>query len=80
MFNLLGVIGISGVIREFEFGGHFLEFDYFYMLLLTLALFVISLYFRFKNKLIPRITGIVFLLSYVSYMAWLAFSGENSIS
>ncbi|WP_395376095.1 calcium/sodium antiporter [Marinicella sp. W31] len=80
MFNLLGVIGISGIIREYEFDAHFLEFDYFYMLILTLSLFVISVYFRAKNKLIPRVTGIVFLLSYVSYMVWLYVSGENSIS
>ena len=80
MFNLLGVIGISGIIRDYEFDSHFLEFDYFYMLILTLALFVISVYFRVKNKLIPRVTGLVFLLSYISYMIWLYVSGENSIS
>ena len=81
MFNLLGVIGISGVIRNYEFDAHFLEFDYFIMLILTLALFAISVYFRAKKRLIPRVTGSVFLLSYISYMVWLYISaGENSIS
>lgn len=74
MFNLLGVIGISGVIREYEFSRDFLQYDYFYMLLLTVFLFLASVYFVLKDKLLSRIIGIVLLLLYVSYMIWLYVS------
>ncbi|MCF6300105.1 MAG: biotin--[acetyl-CoA-carboxylase] ligase [Proteobacteria bacterium] len=74
MFNLLGVIGISGVIREYEFSQDFLQYDYFYMLLLTVFLFLASVYFALKDKLLSRIIGIVLLLLYVSYMIWLYVS------
>lgn len=71
LFNLLGVIGISGIIREFDFSYGFLEFDYFFMLLLTLSLFFFSLYFRHKGKFIPKKVGLLYLFSYAIYMTWL---------
>ncbi len=71
IFNLLGVIGISGVIRAYEFSDDFLRYDYFFMLLLTVFLFLASVYFVLKDKLLSRIIGVVLLLLYVSYMIWL---------
>ena len=74
MFNLLGVIGISGLIREFEFSAHFIRYDYFYMLMLTVFLFLASVYFVLKDRLISRIVGVLLLVLYVSYMVWLYVS------
>ena len=74
MFNLLGVIGISGLIREYEFSAHFIKYDYFYMLMLTVFLFLASVYFVLKDRFISRVIGVVLLVMYVSYMVWLYFS------
>ncbi len=71
IFNLLGVIGISGVIRSFEFSPDFLKYDYFYMLMLTVFLFLASVYFVLKDKFLSRIIGVLLLLMYVTYMIWL---------
>lgn len=74
MFNLLGVIGISGLIREYQFTAHFIKYDYFYMLMLTVFLFLASVYFVLKDRFISRIIGLVLVLMYISYMIWLYFS------
>lgn len=74
MFNLLGVIGISGLIREYEFTAHFIKYDYFYMLMLTVFLFLASVYFVLKDRFISRVIGVILLLMYVSYMVWLYVS------
>ncbi|MCX7554624.1 calcium/sodium antiporter [Marinicella sp. S1101] len=74
MFNLLGVIGISGLIREYEFTAHFIKYDYFYMLMLTVFLFLASVYFVLKDRFISRIIGVILLVMYVSYMIWLYLS------
>ncbi len=74
MFNLLGVIGISGLIREYEFSAHFIQYDYFYMLILTVFLFLASVYFVLKDQFISRVIGVVLVLLYISYMVWLYVS------
>ncbi len=75
MFNLLGVIGISGLISEYKLSMHFIKYDYFYMLILTVFLFLASVYFVLKDRFISRIIGVVLLVMYVSYMVWVSFSG-----
>lgn len=74
MFNLLGVIGISGIIREYEFPAHFIKYDYFYMLMLTVFLFLASVYFVLKDRFISRVIGVVLLVMYITYMGWLYVS------
>jgi cation:H+ antiporter len=74
MFNLLGVIGISGLIREYEFTAHFIKYDYFYMLMLTVFLFLASVYFVLKDRFISRLIGVVLVVMYISYMVWLYVS------
>lgn len=74
MFNLLGVIGISGLIREYEFSAHFIQYDYFYMLILTVFLFLASVYFVLKDQFISRVIGVVLVLLYITYMVWLYVS------
>jgi len=74
IFNLLGVIGISGLIREYEFSAHFIRFDYFYMSLLTVFLFLASVYFVLKDRFISRIIGVMLVMMYITYMVWLYVS------
>ncbi|TDR18443.1 calcium/sodium antiporter [Marinicella litoralis] len=74
MFNLLGVIGISGLIREYEFTAHFIQYDYFYMLVLTVFLFLASVYFVLKDQFISRVIGVILVLLYITYMVWLYVS------
>ncbi|MCB1583342.1 MAG: calcium/sodium antiporter [Marinicella sp.] len=74
MFNLLGVIGISGMIREYSFTAHFIQYDYFYMLVLTVFLFLASVYFVLKDRFISRVIGMVLLVNYIIYMIWLYLS------
>lgn len=71
MFNLLGVIGISGLIREYNFSAYVIKYDYFYMLMLTVLLFLASVYFVLKDRFISRMIGVVLLLLYSSYNFWL---------
>ncbi|MCX7544603.1 calcium/sodium antiporter [Marinicella gelatinilytica] len=74
IFNLLGVIGISGVINDYEFSRRFLMFDYLYMVILTVFLFIVSIYFVLKDRFVSRLIGVILVLLYVSYMIWLFVS------
>ena len=73
MFNLLGVLGISATIKGYELPANFLSQDFLVMIDLTLALFVISLFYVVRRKPIPSYVGYMFILSYIVYMAWLSY-------
>lgn len=72
MFNLLGVLGISAIIKDYKIPDDFLSTDFLVMLDLTLALLIFSLIYVVKKKPIPRIVGFLFVISYVVYMIWLS--------
>lgn len=72
MFNLLGVLGISATIKGYELPANFLSQDFLVMIDLTLALFVISLFYVVRRKPIPSYVGYLFISSYVAYMLWLS--------
>ncbi|MFV0543852.1 MAG: calcium/sodium antiporter [Marinicella pacifica] len=74
IFNLLGVIGISGVINDYHFSRRFLMFDYLYMVILTVFLFIVSIYFVLKDRFVSRLIGLVLVLLYSAYMIWLFVS------
>lgn len=74
IFNLLGVIGISGLIQDHSFKPRFIQYDYFYMLVLTVFLFLVSVYFVLRDRFISRMIGVILLVLYVSYMVWLYMS------
>ncbi|KAA3649911.1 MAG: hypothetical protein DWP95_01810 [Proteobacteria bacterium] len=74
IFNLLGVLGISGVINDYEFSRRFLMFDYLYMVILTVFLFFVSIYFVLKDRFVSRVIGVVLVLLYMAYMTWLFVS------
>ncbi len=74
IFNLLGVIGISGVINDNTFSRRFLMFDYLYMVILTVFLFIVSIYFVLKDRFVSRLIGLILVLLYSAYMIWLFVS------
>jgi len=71
MFNLLGVLGISASIKTFKLPENFLSTDYLVMLDLTFALLIFSLIYVARNKPIPRLIGILFIISYCAFNFWL---------
>lgn len=77
MFNLLGVLGISAAIKSYELPENFLSTDYLVMLDLTFALLIFSLVYAARKKPIPRLVGIIFLISYCTYMFWTFQNGTQ---
>lgn len=71
MFNLLGVLGISASIKSYQLPTNFLSTEYLVMMDLTLALLIFSLMYVVKKKPIPRLVGVLFVISYFAYMFWL---------
>jgi cation:H+ antiporter len=70
IFNLLAVLPIPGLIAPLVIDSVVIERDYMTMLGLTIAL-VLIIGLSFRRGVIPRITGIILLASYVAYMALL---------
>lgn len=73
MFNLLGVLGLPGIIHPGGFLPDVLGRDFPWMIGLTLALFVMSYGFRGPGK-INRIEGGILFAAYCAYMTMLYFS------
>ncbi len=73
MFNLLGVLGLPGIIHPGGFLPEVLLRDFPWMIGLTLALFVMSYGFRGPGK-INRLEGGVLVAAYCGYMTMLYFS------
>lgn len=65
LFNLLGVIGISGIIKPYAVSDIAMSRDFLIMLLLTVFLFAIAFT---GNSIVKRHHGIILLLCFCSYM------------
>lgn len=73
MFNLLGVMGIPGVIHPDVIDAHALSRDYLVMLILTLVLYAII--YRFgKKRHISRGVGALLLAGYLGYLTVLIYT------
>lgn len=70
MFNLMGVLGIAGLVMPIQPEPELLYRDYSLMLVLTLLLFGLSYGFR-KKAVISRWAGLVLLGIYLSYQTYL---------
>lgn len=70
VFNLLGILGVTGVIRPLEFQPEILRLDIPVMLGFTLLLLPIL-----KDTRVSRPEGLLLFLLYASYMVWLARPG-----
>ena len=73
MFNLLGVLGIPGVISPINIAPEVLTRDYSFMIGLTIAMFFFAYGFK-KPGQINRLEGGILLGIYVAYMVVLYFS------
>lgn len=66
IFNILGVLGITGMMKPFAVSGTLVLFDIWVVFIVTLLLFMISL---FKRSL-SRAKGALFLCFYALYVLW----------
>ena len=70
MFNLMGVLGLPGLIHPSEFDPEVLIRDFPWMIGMTLAMFMMAYGFR-GQRCINRFEGGVLLLAFCGYMVWL---------
>ncbi len=75
LFNLLGVMGATAVIRDVPVPGGFLRFDLWVML----GVAALLIPFAFTKKGIGRSAGVVFLLAYAIYIM-AVFGGLSALS
>ena len=73
MFNLLGVMGLPGLIKPFSFHESALTRDYAVMFVFCVALFVMSYGFKRPGR-INRLEGGVLLSGFIAYMIVLYFT------
>lgn len=74
MFNLLAVVGIAGVIHPMHtLDPLVISRDWAVMLTLTLMLFVMAYRFGREGK-VSRFDGIILLIAYITYNAYLIYS------
>ena len=73
MFNLLAVLGLPGIIHPTVLEPEILSRDYFYMIGLSIALFVMAYGFKGQGR-INRIEGLILLIAYFVYLGLLYHS------
>jgi len=71
LFNVFSILGITAMIKPVPIDGQIAAFDIPFTL--GIAVLTLAVIFFFKN--VGRVTGGLFLLAYVSYIAWLYLSG-----
>lgn len=70
LFNILGILGVTAIVKPIPFGGRIAQMDVWIMLAVS-ALLVAVMMTRGK---ISRLEGGVMLALYLSYVFWLYFS------
>jgi len=73
MFNILGVLGLPGLIHPFSLPSEALGRDFGVMAILTVALFLMSFGINGPGR-INRLEGGTLFAAYVGYMGWLYVS------
>lgn len=74
IFNLLGVLGIAGLIGPTNFDMVLVSQDSMVMLALTVALIIFSIAWKKdRASIICRAEGAILLLGYLAYMGWLLY-------
>ena len=76
LFNILGVGGILGLVATIPVPAQIIEFDLWVLLASTLVLFPILV----LNWRVPRITGVLLLVTYIGYVWVQAFGVENAMA
>ncbi len=76
-FNILGVMGLPGIIHPAGFSPEVLTRDYPIMIILTIVFFVFAIGLRRGiDGGISRLQGFILLTSYLAYMVYLGFSAQ----
>ena len=66
LFNLLGIMGITAMVTDVPVPREFITVNLWVMLATTLMLIPVGI----MRTPINRLTGFVFLASYVAYITW----------
>ncbi|MEO1131960.1 MAG: calcium/sodium antiporter [Cyanobacteria bacterium J06639_1] len=72
VFNLLGVLGVAGLIKPLQVSSEMLRCDLPWMVLTVLLIFPLV----FSQRKITRLEGILMVGLYVLYMAWLVMRAK----
>jgi cation:H+ antiporter len=72
IFNILGVLGVAGIIKPLPISSIIINFDYYWMLAFSLLLIIFLL--PLKKSKIHRIKGIIFLALYFVYIYFLFYN------
>lgn len=67
LFNILGILGVTAIIKPIPLAGHIASFD----VPINLGVAVITFMIIYLAQRISRMTGMIFLLSYILYIGWL---------
>jgi len=65
IFNILGIIGVSSIIKPLNFDSHIYFLDMIWMFIFGVLLFVT--FMPLKTKKIARVEGLIVLLGYIVY-------------
>lgn len=71
LFNTLGVVGLAGVITPIELDHEVLSRDWMVMLVMTVMMMVFAFSWRGRTRCINRWEGIILLLMFVAYTAYM---------
>jgi len=71
MFNLLGVLGLPGLIHPFQIPAEALSRDFGVMVILTIVLFIMSFGLKGNKGRINRLEGGALLAAWCGYMGWI---------
>lgn len=72
IFNILGVIGISSLIKELDVGPHMARID----LLVMLGIAILILPFSLRKQTLGRIGGVIFVSLWVIYTVYLIYQAD----
>lgn len=64
IFNILGIMGITSIIKEIKINASILNFDIFWMLAISAIIFPLMV----SNKIIRRFEGLLLFLIYIVYL------------
>lgn len=68
IFNILGVLGLTSIIKKINIDAAILNFDIYVMILFSALLFILLM--LPKKYVLMRWNGVLLVLSYLSYVAW----------
>ncbi len=74
IFNILSILGVTGMIASIPLTGQIADFDIWVMLAVAIALIPIL----WSGKQVTRIEGALMLAAYIGYVAWLYMGMQSA--